>query len=216
MPNEVLPTEVPTAELSDEEIVKLVLSGNIDAFGTIVKRHEKRLLRTTVGILRNREDGEDALQEGFSDALRNIHMFNGESLFSTWLFRCVANKALMLYRKRSGPVERNTFSIDAPINGKSSKNEEARLIDFEDQKGTSPEKTSYRLEMQAILGEQIDKLSPTLRTAFVLRHVEGYSLAETAQMLRINENTVKARVWRARDELKVLLADFVSSHNYST
>jgi RNA polymerase sigma-70 factor (ECF subfamily) len=147
------------------------------------------LFQTALRVLGNTEDAEDALQDGLLSAYRNLKRFEGRSQFSTWLTRIVINAALM--RRRSAKA-RPALSLDEPP-----REEELPASERFADDGPNPEQVFASTEIR----EMISELSPLLRTAFVLREVQGYSTGEAAKKLGVTENTLKARLWRARHQL---------------
>jgi len=141
----------------------------------------------------NPQDAEDALQDGLLSAFRNLKSFEGHSQFSTWLTRVVINAALM---RRRGQAVRLSAAATQPIS-----KDEIPIAERLVSKGLNPEQLFGRLEIREIIKDHIDELAPVLRTAFVLRKVREYSTSETAKMLRVSEETLKGRLWRARREL---------------
>ncbi|HEY6945796.1 MAG TPA: sigma-70 family RNA polymerase sigma factor, partial [Candidatus Acidoferrum sp.] len=138
-------------------------------------------------------DAEDALQDGLLSAYRNLKRFEGRSQFSTWLTRIVINAALM--RRRSAKA-RPAISLDEPP-----RDDELPAAERFADDGLTPEQVFENTEIREMLSENLDQLSPLLRTAFVLREVQGYSTGEAAKKLGVTENTLKARLWRARHQL---------------
>jgi RNA polymerase sigma-70 factor (ECF subfamily) len=133
------------------------------------------------------------LQDGLLCAFRNLKSFEGRSQFSTWLTRVVINAALM---RRRGQAVRPTAAAAEPV-GKDEVPIAERLMS----KSLNPEQLFGRSEIREIIRDHIEELAPILRTAFVLRKIREYSTSETAKMLRVSEETLKGRLWRARREL---------------
>src|SRR6202166_2239666 len=119
--------------------------------------------------------------------------FEGRSQFSTWLTRFVINAALM--RRRSAKA-RPAVSLD-----ETPREDELPASERFADSGPNPEQVFVSTELREIISENLDELSPLLRTAFVLRDVQGYSTGEAAKKLGVTENTLKARLWRARHQL---------------
>jgi RNA polymerase sigma-70 factor (ECF subfamily) len=126
-------------------------------------------------------------------AYRNLKRFEGRSQFSTWLTRIVINAALM--RRRSAKARPAVSLDEAP------REDELPVTERFAAKGPNPEQVFEGTELREIISENLDELSPLLRTAFLLREVEGYSTGEAAKKLGVTENTLKARLWRARHQL---------------
>ncbi|MGC2769009.1 MAG: sigma-70 family RNA polymerase sigma factor, partial [Candidatus Acidiferrum sp.] len=117
----------------------------------------------------------------------------GRSQFSTWLTRIVINAALM---KRRSAKARPAVSLDETHH----EDELPAAERFADD-SPNPEQLYAGTEIREMINENLDELSPLLRTAFVLREVQGYSTGEAAKKLGVTENTLKARLWRARHQL---------------
>jgi len=126
-------------------------------------------------------------------AFRNLKKFECRSQFSTWLTRVVTNAALM---RRRGQAVRPSAAAAEPIS-----KDEIPIAERLVSKGLNPEQLFGRLEIREIIKDHLDELTPILRTAFVLRKVREYSTRETANMLRVSEETLKGRLLRARRQL---------------
>ena len=180
-------------EGSEEKLIRAGQRGDHQAVETLFRRYHRPLFQTALRVLGNTEDAEDALQDGLLSAYRNLKRFEGRSQFSTWLTRIVINAALM--RRRSAKA-RPAVSLDEPP-----REDELPATERFADGGLTPEQVFENTEIREMLSENLDKLSPLLRTAFVLREVQGYSTGEAAKKLGVTENTLKARLWRARHQL---------------
>ncbi len=185
------------ARHDEDKLLRQGLRGDADALETLFARNNRALYQTALRLLGNPEDAEDALQDGLLSAYRNLRRFEGRSRFSTWLTRIVINAALM--RRRSQRA-RPTVSLDDPPREDALPMEES----FAD-RGPNPEQAYAEQELNEILMQCLEDLSPPLRSAFLLREAEGLSTRETADALGVSENSVKARLWRARQELAARL-----------
>ena len=159
----------------------------------LFRRYQRPLFQTALRVLGNAEDAEDALQDGMLSAYRNLKRFEGRSQFSTWLTRIVINAALM--RRRSAKA-RPAVSLD-----ETPREDELPATERYADNGPNPEQVFANTEIREMINENLDELSPLLRTAFVLREVQGFSTGEAAKKLGVTENTLKARLWRARHQL---------------
>ncbi len=177
----------------DEPLIRGALRGDPDALETLFARNNTALYQTALRLLGNPEDAKDALQEGLLSAYRNLRRFEGRSQFSTWLMRIVINAALM--RRRSQRA-RPAVSLDDPP-----REDELPLAERFADTGPSPEQVYAGNELREMLEEDLEELSPLLRSAFLLREIEGLTTEEAAKTLRVSENTLKARLWRARQQL---------------
>src|SRR5260370_22355163 len=174
-----------TGRMNEELLIRKGLRGDEEALETLFMRHERAMFQTGLRLLGNAEDAEDALQDGLLSAYRNLKRFEGRSQFSTWLTRIVINAALM--RRRSKKV-RTAMSLDEPPR----EDELPPSERFADD-GPTPEQTYQRTELRRLIGENLDELSPLLRTAFILRADEGFSTGAASSQLRVTADTTTAR-----------------------
>src|ERR1700689_2050542 len=180
-------------QFNESKVIRAGQRGDSQAVETLFRRYQRPLFQTALRVLGNTEDAEDALQDGLLSAYRNMKRFEGRSQFSTWLTRIVINAALM--RRRSAKA-RPAVSLDEPP-----REDELPIAERFAAEGPNPEQVFEGTEIREMISENLDELSPLLRTAFVLREVEGYSTGEAAKKLGVTENTLKARLWRARHQL---------------
>src|SRR5277367_4646398 len=180
-------------KISEQKLIRAGQRGDALAIETLYRRYQRQLFQTALRVLGNAEDAEDALQDGLLSAYRNLKRFEGRSQFSTWLTRIVINAALM---KRRSAKARPAISLDETQH----EDELPASERFADD-GPNPEQVYAGTEIREMINENLDELSPLLRTAFVLREVHGYSTGEAAKKLGVTENTLKARLWRARHQL---------------
>src|SRR6202162_1164143 len=180
-------------QFSEDQLIRAGQRGDAQAVETFFRRYQRPLFQTALRVLGNTEDAEDALQDGLLSAYRNMKRFEGRSQFSTWLTRIVINAAWM--RRRSAKA-RPAVSLDEPP-----REDELPIAERFAAEGPNPEQMFAGTELREMISENLDELSPLLRTAFVLREMEGYSTGEAAKKLGVTENTLKARLWRARHQL---------------
>jgi RNA polymerase sigma-70 factor (ECF subfamily) len=179
---------------ADLDLVHASKEGDVAAFEQLVKRYDRRLLRVSQTVTRNREDSEDAVQEALLKAFQNLAEFREDSQFSTWLIRITVNQSLMKLRKQRTHKE---VSVDEAFDSDG----DALPLDVLD-RAPNPEQLCWASELRDILVRTVDELRPILRTVFVLRDVEGLSIAQTAQVLNLSQSAVKARLWRVRLHLR--------------
>jgi len=190
-------TEANLNEQTEEQLIERGLKGDMQALDTLFTRNTRTLYQTALRVLGNPEDAEEALQEGLLSAYRNLPRFERRSQFSTWLTRIVINAALMRRRsKRSRPaVSLDDFASEG----------ELPLAERFADEGPNPEQIYAGTELGDRVSSKLAEISPLLRTAFWLREIEGLSAEEAAQVLGVSRNTLKARLWRARQELAARL-----------
>jgi len=179
-------------------LVRQAIAGEEGALEILFAQHSRALFQTALRLLGSPEDAEDALQEAMLSAYRNLPRFEGRSQFSTWMTRIVINAALMRRRsKRAHPA----LSLDDATEDKTPIAE--RFADGH----PSPEQLYASAELSARVKENLETLSPLLRNAFELRELEGLTADEAARALGVSRNTLKARLWRARQQLASRLGD---------
>ncbi len=187
---------VPDRDLnvSDADLAARAGAGDVAAFETIMRRHNRLLFRTARSVLRNDDDTEDALQEAYLRAWRAFAGFRAESKVSTWLVRIVLNEALGRLRRRGAQV----IPMDAALGA----SPESDVTAMEDDPDLEPERSAMRAELRALMEKRIDTLPDVYRTVFMLRAVEELSVEETAAALEIPQATVRTRFFRARSLLR--------------
>lgn len=186
--------------LDDQALVRRAQAGDVQAYGELVSRYERNIFRLARHITQNQEDAEDVLQETFLKAYEHLKEFLGQSKFYTWLVRIAVNESLMKLRKRK---TRKTVSLDDTID--TGEETIAREIAVWEE---NPEERYSREELNKILDEAVDSLSPIFRAVFVLRDIEELSTEETANALNISIPAVKSRLLRARLQLRDKLTRF--------
>jgi RNA polymerase sigma-70 factor (ECF subfamily) len=188
----------------DLDLVHATQDGDVSAFEELVERYDRKLLRIAEHITHNREDSQDVVQEAFLKAFQHLSDFREDSQFSTWLFRITVNQALMKLRKLRTTKE-VSFDEDFQADGDMLPRE---ITDWT----PNPEEHYRASELRDILIKTLKGLRPILRTVFVLRDIEGLSIAQTAEVLNLSPAAVKARLWRARLQLRELLNEYFSKH----
>jgi len=186
--------EVSTVASDDLELVHASKNGDISAFEQLVKRYDRQLLRIAQSVTHNREDSQDAVQEAFLKAYQHLADFREDSQFSTWLIRITLNQSLMKLRKQRA-VREVSLDEDFQADGDMLPLEVADWA-------PNPEQLYFASELRDILIKTLQELRPSLRTVFVLRDVEGLSINQTAEALVLSAAAVKARLWRARLQVR--------------
>jgi RNA polymerase sigma-70 factor, ECF subfamily len=179
---------------NEAELISAAQAGDGEAFNTLMSSCYQPTFRMAIGIVRNREDAEDVLQEAMVKAYCNLKRFQGHSRFYTWVVRIAINEALMNVRRRHG--ERNVLLDELTDSDRGVLRRECE--DW----GNYPEKSYAQKELNGILDDALKGLSPRLCAAFYLRNVEDLSVKETAAKLGLSVNGVKSRVSRARSRLR--------------
>lgn len=184
----------------DVELVRRVAQGDQRAFETVMRHHNRMLYRIARSILKNEAEAEDAVQEAYLAAYRNVGSFRGGSTLSTWLGRIVINEAYGRLRKQKRAAVIVPF--DAQERGEQ-RFQEGNMVD---EKTEQPEAAAMRAELRQLLERKIDELPAQFRTVFMLRDVEELTVEETAECLDVPAATVRTRAFRARALLRESLA----------
>jgi RNA polymerase sigma-70 factor (ECF subfamily) len=180
---------------SDRDLVEAAKGGDSESFGVFVRRHQRRVYRLAVHLLRNTAEAEDVAQEAFVRAYGALDRFDGRSEPFTWLYRIAVNLSLNAIRSRK--TRRPGATMDDP-------RIEAALV--ERRPGLAdPARQATDRELALALCDGVDALSDTLRTTLVLVAVDGLSHAEVSQVLGCPEGTVAWRVHEARRKLREFL-----------
>lgn len=192
------PIPMRMAKASDHELIQQAREGNADAFGILVRRHQKRIFRLAVHMLRDTTEAEDVTQETFVRAYQALARFKGESQPYTWLYRIAVNLSLNIIRTRK-PRRHVTGDDDPRV--------DAWLASRTSPASKDPSAKSEEHELAAAVCEGIDRLSDTLRTTLVLVSVDGMGHAQAAEVLGCPEGTVAWRVHEARRKLRSYLTE---------
>jgi RNA polymerase sigma-70 factor (ECF subfamily) len=183
----------------DLALVHAAKQGDVAAFEELVHRHTPMIFRVAMHIMNSREDAEDIVQDAFLKAFQHLQRFEERSRFSTWLTRIAVNAALMKLRSSRRVT---TISIDEEPEEGSTLAE--KIADWK----PNPEQLYSRTELRQILQRALASLPHSYRVVFLLRDVEGVSIADTAEMLGFSVPNVKARLFRARLKLREHLSQY--------
>lgn len=196
------PWEIDLEIYDDEpQLLAGLRRGDPMACTCLLKRFAPRLYRVAFQLTGEADEAEDVLQEGFIQACDRILTFEGRSGLGSWLHRIIVNTALMrLRRRQSTPVKLAASSGDEHQH-------EVALVDH----SSEPSRETLSGELRAMIDHAILALPDTLRTAFVLREIEGLSTRDAAAALGIAEPALKVRLHRARLALRSALAPYVEA-----
>jgi RNA polymerase sigma-70 factor (ECF subfamily) len=176
----------------ERQLVRRAQSGEEAAFEELIRRHQQRVFGLVSGILRRREDVEDVVQQVFLKVFVSLKRFDQRAAFSTWLYKISVNECWDYLRKKK--VRPLVYEADL------SEEQVSRLdgVVSADQPAAS---SSDRAEARDLLERMMEKLPDQDRELLVLKEVEGFSVQELAEILDLNVNTVKVRLFRARARL---------------
>jgi RNA polymerase sigma-70 factor (ECF subfamily) len=188
---------LPGGERSDHDLLRAHVEGDPEAFGELFARHRDRLWAVALRTMGNPEDAADGLQDGMVAAFRRAGSFRGEAAVTTWLHRVVVNACLD--RIRASRIRR----LDALPDDVEDRGTLVATAVPDDRPDVAAEDAERRRRVLAALAT----LPADQRAALVLVDMEGYPVAEVAEMLGCAEGTVKSRCSRGRTRLAGLLAD---------
>ena len=201
---EVNSAQMPLPELDskvarERELIERVLAGEKDLFCELIRPCERGVFLAAASILGNDADAEDAAQEAFMKAYRNLDRFRQESKFSTWLIQIAINNARMKLRKDRCLLQK---SIDAGQQTCAGDYIPTDLADWRE----IPSEALEQSELREALNKALNSLSEKYRIVLILRDVQQMSIPETAKALGISEENVKTRTSRARLQIRDRLA----------
>jgi RNA polymerase sigma-70 factor (ECF subfamily) len=176
----------------DRELVRLSQSGNEAAFEDLVRRHQQRVFALVNGILRRPDDVEDVAQQVFLKAYLGIRRFDQRAAFSTWLYKIAVNECWDYLRKKK--VRPLVYEADLS-------EEQVSRLDGIVSADRPPQGPNDRAEARELLERMLDTLPEQDRQLLLLKEVEGFSVQELAEILKLNVNTVKVRLFRARGRI---------------
>ena len=179
---------------SDSEIIVRAQAGDLRAFETLYRKHERQVYRTALAIMGNSQTAEEVLQDCFLRAYKHLHQLNGEPSISPWLHRVAVN--LCYSRLRRDYLSRLTVPLES-LSG--------RLFPSLD---PSPEESTQHSEVSAAIQRGIAALDVKHRSVVILYYLQEFSLEEVAYILDCPVGTVKSRLHYARQELSKQLSSF--------
>ena len=189
------------ASLTDLELVQRVQSGDKKSFDILVLKYQHKVIGLITRYVHDPDTAMDVAQEAFIKAYRGLKNFRGESAFYTWLYRIAINS------EKNYIVSQNRRLPDSDIDA-----EEAEQIGGESalKEYASPEHEMLKDEIQAAVTQAIDALPEDLRTAIILRELEGMSYEEIAVTMECPIGTVRSRIFRARESIDKVLRPLLS------
>lgn len=184
------------SQLHEKELIKKAKEGNNKAFERLIKNYDRRILDMLLNILKNEADAADAYQNTFIKVFKNLHSFKGNSSFYTWIYRIALNTAYTTYKKRQ-KVE-GVFISDF--------NED--LIGDE----SATDDVFGNVDRREVVRKEIETLSIQQRSVVYMKSYEGKKFREIAEILSLNEGTVKKYFHRAVQKIKVNLNNKISNN----
>jgi len=179
--------------IGDTECVRRVQQGDTDCFEILVRRHQKAIFNLVYRLLGDYDEAAEISQEVFLSAFKSIHQFRGDANFSTWLYRIGLNHASTRRKTLNTSQQHHT-----PLDG----------TEVSGDGGVDPAKNVEQKEMQQRVQQALNSLDPDDARIILLRDLQDVTYEDVAEMLDIPIGTVKSRLHRARQALRVCLAPY--------
>lgn len=179
-------------QASDKKLVERVQKGDKGAFDLLVLKYQHKIVNLVMRYVRDPELSQDIAQEAFIKAYRALPRFRGDSAFYTWMYRIAVNTA----KNHLAAQRRRPMDIELDLQDPEQYDLHAKLKETD-----TPEGVTISNELKLTVERAIAALPEDLRTAIVLRELEGMSYEEIAQTMECPVGTVRSRIFRARDAI---------------
>ena len=178
--------------IADKEIIKRVKNGDKKAYDLLVLKYQQRVINLISRFVKNYADALDISQETFIKAYKALPNFRGESAFYTWLYRIAVNTAKNHLTVQSRKITKSDYDVTEieQIEGNMTLTEQ-----------TTPENLLIKDELQETILNTIENLPEDLKSAIMLREIEGLSYEEIATVMECPVGTVRSRIFRARETI---------------
>jgi len=198
---------VPDLHLTDADIVRSVREGNLNSYGSLMRRHNQRMYRIARSIVIDDDAAMDVVQEAYIKAFARIAEFRGPDSFCAWLASITRNEALMhLRRKKTIKIIPEKELPSGATESRAAQHINAPAL---------PDASVANDQLREMLEKNIDRLPEDFRVVFVLRAVELLTVRETANLLDIKEETVKTRHFRAKSLLREYIQEYLDAAGLS-
>lgn len=187
----------------DHSLVQRARSGDERAFRLLVERYQKKVYAVALGMVKDREEAMDVVQEAFVKVHRSLESFKSDATFYTWLYRITVNVCIDVIRRR-GAARSETVEFDEHIAHDLA---EANLGAVSSQLGNNPEKAVLQREVGEKIQAALEQIPEKHRAILLLRELDGLSYEELAQALDIPKGTVMSRLFHARAKVQKLLSE---------
>ncbi|NNF16846.1 MAG: RNA polymerase sigma factor RpoE [Gammaproteobacteria bacterium] len=186
---------------SDQLLVERVQQGDKKAFDLLVLKYQHKIVNLVMRYVRDAAEAQDVAQEAFIKAYRALPNFRGDSAFYTWLYRIAINTA----KNFLVAAKRRPLDYDLDLQDPEQYDMQARLKESD-----TPEGLLLTEEIRGIVMDAIELLPADLRTAIILREMEGMSYEEIAQTMECPVGTVRSRIFRAREAIDKRLQPIIA------
>jgi RNA polymerase sigma-70 factor (ECF subfamily) len=183
---------------NEKMLLKKAIKGSLDEFEILISPYQKKIYNIALNFTKNHDDALELSQEALIKVFRSIKTFNGDSKFSTWIYRITTNVCIDFYRKQNNIT---TIYIDEE------KDAQDGLYKFELKSNIADPPASYlQKELRVHIKEVLNKIPIELKTIILLRDVQGFCYDEISAILNLPIGTVKSRLNRSRQLLKKILS----------
>lgn len=186
----------PKAQIDFDLVIKARELQDERAYAELMEKYRDSIFYMMLKMVKNTDDADDLTIEAFGKAFNRLHQYTPNYAFSTWLFRIATNNCIDFIRKK----RMNTFSLDKDIDTEDGK----MTMDVRDDR-LDPEERIIRKQKIRIMREIVDQLKPRYKNLVVLRYFREYSYEEIAEETDLPIGTVKAQLFRAREQLYALM-----------
>ena len=198
---------------NDNDLVRMTLQGDKEAYRALVERYQGRLFTTALDIVKTREDAEDVVQETFVKAFLSLGQFKGQSSFYTWLYRICFNMAIDIRRKagRRGGTHlefKENFGVNRSAVESGAREQGGGGTGHHPQRVEGPHDALARKELGRKIQEVLGELSEEHRAVITLREIDGLDYEEIAKAIGVPKGTVMSRLFYARKALQKALEEF--------
>ncbi len=193
-------------EVSDAAVVAQVLGGDKEAFRILVERHSRSVYHKVYRMTGSPQDAEEIVQETLLRAYKALGQFELRSNFSTWLYRIAVNRTLDFLSAKKMKIK-DTYQITEDPDFEEGGGKEVQLTEA----GPGPDRLLLSAEVRAKVAQAMQLLTPPERIAFTMRHMEGKSIEEISEAMKLNPSAAKNSVFRAVQKLRQQLEPLVST-----
>ena len=194
---------IPPVPPDDHTLVQRARSGDERAFRLLVERYQKKVYAVALGMVKDREEAMDVVQEAFVKVHRSLDTFKADATFYTWLYRITVNVCIDVIRRR-GAMRSDSVEFDERVGHDLA---EANLGAVSSQLGSNPEKAVLQRELGEKIQAALEQIPEKHRAILLLRELDGLSYEELAQVLEIPKGTVMSRLFHARAKVQKLLSE---------
>ena len=193
---------------SVQQLVESFKAGGTEVFDKLIELYSAKLYQAAYGILGNRQDAEEVVQDTFVRAYKGLNKFRGDASFETWIYRIAVNLSRNKYhwnRRRGSEIN---LSISQPLvkSDDTLKHEDMDITD----KSSGPDSIIEKDEFEKNIAKAFEMLPENLRETMILRHVDDMPYEQIAELLECKVGTVKSRIARGREYLRQILKNIES------